>query len=208
MYKQVMSLHKDERGLSALETAIVLIAFVVVAAVFAFTMLSAGMFSTERSKEAVYAGLEEVRGSMELRGGVVLTTTADLVTTETVTGSVTSMIFTVGNVAGGAPIDLVTSDSVSGTNTVIIDYRDQSQRKTDLRWSVEWLGSNDDDTLLEEGELAEITITGLQTSGEQALSPSLGPNTDFALEIKPPQGGVLILERRTPARIDKVMDLR
>ncbi len=33
---------RDESGLSALETAIVLIAFVVVASVFAFTMLSAG----------------------------------------------------------------------------------------------------------------------------------------------------------------------
>ena len=53
MFERLVNLHEDERGLSALETAIVLIAFVVVAAVFAFTMLSAGMFATERSKEAV-----------------------------------------------------------------------------------------------------------------------------------------------------------
>jgi flagellin-like protein len=40
-------LHKlltEERGITALETAIILIAFVVVAAVFAFTILSAGTF--------------------------------------------------------------------------------------------------------------------------------------------------------------------
>ncbi|MFN8596529.1 MAG: archaellin/type IV pilin N-terminal domain-containing protein [Anaerolineae bacterium] len=45
-------LHRNERGVTALETAIILIAFVVVAAVFAFTILSTGNFLTERSKEA------------------------------------------------------------------------------------------------------------------------------------------------------------
>ncbi|OUC08532.1 hypothetical protein RY27_08390, partial [Litorilinea aerophila] len=61
-------LQRDERGITALETAIILIAFVVVASVFAFTILSAGTFSTERGKEAVYAGLSEVRSSIEIKG--------------------------------------------------------------------------------------------------------------------------------------------
>jgi len=43
---------KNESGITALETAIILIAFVVVAAIFAFTVLSTGTFLTERSKEA------------------------------------------------------------------------------------------------------------------------------------------------------------
>ena len=49
---------KDESGITALETAIILIAFVVVAAVFAFTILQAGTFSTERGREAFYGGIE------------------------------------------------------------------------------------------------------------------------------------------------------
>src|SRR5688572_11126525 len=61
----------EEAGITALETAIILIAFVVVASVFAFTMLSAGTFSTERGKEAIYAGLTEVQSSMEVKGGVI-----------------------------------------------------------------------------------------------------------------------------------------
>src|SRR5512142_1887967 len=56
----------DERGITGLETAIILIAFVVVAAVFAFVVLSTGLFSSERGKEAVYAGLAKTRGTMEL----------------------------------------------------------------------------------------------------------------------------------------------
>lgn len=184
---------RDESGLSALETAIVLIAFVVVASVFAFTMLSAGMFSTERSKEAVYAGLEEVRGSMELRGSIVARASGT---------SVDAIVFTVSNVAGGDAIDL--TSTVSDTNKVVIDYRDSQQAVSGLEWSVAWPVQSDTDNLLEDGELAEITISGLTA----ALDPDLGANTLFAFEVKPPKGGVLILERRTPDSIDAIMDLQ
>jgi flagellin FlaB len=40
---------REEYGITGLETAIVLIAFVVVAAVFAFVVLSTGLFSSERA---------------------------------------------------------------------------------------------------------------------------------------------------------------
>jgi archaellin len=40
---------------------------VVVASVFAFTVLSTGVFSAERSKETIYAGLQEARSSLEPR---------------------------------------------------------------------------------------------------------------------------------------------
>ncbi len=62
---------KGQRGVTGLETAIILIAFVVVASVFAFTVLSTGIFSAERGKETVFAGLKQARGSIELKGAVV-----------------------------------------------------------------------------------------------------------------------------------------
>ena len=40
---------RHEKGITGLETAIILIAFVVVAAVFAYTALSAGLFATQKS---------------------------------------------------------------------------------------------------------------------------------------------------------------
>jgi len=69
-------LGRDQRGITGLETAIILIAFVVVASVFAYTVLSAGIFSSEKGKEAVHAGLEQARGSMELVGSVKATSIA------------------------------------------------------------------------------------------------------------------------------------
>jgi flagellin FlaB len=184
---------RDERGITALETAIILIAFVVVAAVLAYTILSAGIFATERGKEAIYAGIEEVRGSMELRGSMIAEG-------DTVAGKVTKLIFTVANVAGGEPIDLTEPPN----NVMVISYRDENQHHTNITWSKAWLGKNDGDELLEMGELAEITIDLTAITG---FTPTLGTNTVFAIEVKPGRGASLILERTTPARIDKVMDL-
>jgi flagellin FlaB len=62
---------EDQEGITGLETAIILIAFVVVAAVFAYTVLSAGLFSSQKSSEAVYSGLEEASSTMQLDGAVL-----------------------------------------------------------------------------------------------------------------------------------------
>ena len=58
----------DQRGITGLEPAIILILFVVVASVFAFTVLSTGIFAWERRKETVFAGIEEAQSSIEPRG--------------------------------------------------------------------------------------------------------------------------------------------
>ena len=70
MTSKLNRLLKDQSGITALETAIILIAFVVVAAVFSFTILQAGTFSTERGREAIYSGIEQVSSSMEIVGSV------------------------------------------------------------------------------------------------------------------------------------------
>jgi flagellin-like protein len=54
----------SQKGITGLETAIVLIAFVVVASVFAFTILSAGVFSSEANKQTIHAGLRPVHDSV------------------------------------------------------------------------------------------------------------------------------------------------
>ena len=63
----------DQRGVTGLETAIVLIAFVVVAAVFAFTVITTGLFSSEKAGETASAGLGEASTSLTPKGAVVAT---------------------------------------------------------------------------------------------------------------------------------------
>ena len=65
------NLRQGERGMTGLETAIILIAFVTVASVLAYSVLSAGVFSAERGKQTVYSGLEQAQSTMELEGGVL-----------------------------------------------------------------------------------------------------------------------------------------
>ena len=65
------SFARCQRGVTGLETAIILIAFVVVASVFAFTVLSTGIFSSERGKETLFAGLKEAQGTLGMSGAVV-----------------------------------------------------------------------------------------------------------------------------------------
>ena len=62
---------RQERDVTGLETAIILIAFVVVASVFAFTVRSTGIFSAERGKETIHARRAGARSSMELKGSIV-----------------------------------------------------------------------------------------------------------------------------------------
>ena len=87
---------RSARGITGLETAIILIAFVVVASVFAYSILSAGLFTAERSKQAVYTGIDTAASSIELVGlmkadGVAATviTAADSAASWTALGNVT-----------------------------------------------------------------------------------------------------------------------
>jgi len=182
---------KDESGITALETAIILIAFVVVAAIFAFTVLSTGTFLTERSKEAAYAGLQEVRGSMELKGSVVLE------------ASGSQVVFNLATFAGGSSVDL---------SKVKMAYRDTAVN-SDLTYDPNNSASGGSGKWISTQPPANTATVGILSTGNLAKirvylsSSTLIANQTFALEIKPPTGGTLQIERTCPAAIDVITDL-
>ena len=100
---------KEQRGVTGLETAIILIAFVVVASVFAFTVPSTGIFSSERGKETVFAGLQEARGTIEPKGSVV----ANGLTKDTL--SLANAVWTAATASTTATLD--TTDKKEGTGS-------------------------------------------------------------------------------------------
>ena len=256
----------EQRGITGLETAIVLIAFVVVSSVFAFAALSTGLFSSDKAKETINAGLSETRGTLEVRGSIIakslstadevvintgsLTTgtlaytpivprsetltrlpgpttltrvnaspTGDQYTINNETGFITlgtastggstvsgdysaqlidEISFQVANAAGGEAVDLTPGET-------LITYTDVDQSLTlataDL--TITALGNADTDKLVEPGEMYEMKITGLVSS----LSPDLPKDKAFSIEVKPPQGAVVHLERMTPVVLEKINDL-
>ncbi len=188
---QTPKLASDQRGITGLETAIVLIAFVVVSSVFAFAALSTGLFSSDKAKETHTAGLAESRGTLELKGSVV----AKVSGTTGATGVVTSIEFQISNAAAGEAIDMTPGNT-------IIKYRDKTQT-VNLNSSTEFSASNiaafgDTDSLLEIGELFQITLLNLTSN----LATDLGTNTDFTIEMIPSGGAVLFIGRRTPVSLE------
>ncbi|MCI0785506.1 MAG: hypothetical protein J4O09_04260 [Chloroflexi bacterium] len=188
----------DQRGITGLETAIVLIAFVVVSSVFAFAALSTGLFSSDVAKQTIQAGLAETRGTLELKGSVIAKVSG---ATGAGTGvAVTTILFHVSNAAAGEAIDLTPGNT-------IIKYSDKNQTvnmTSDTQFSSTNIANfGDSDKLLETGEVFEIILLDLVAQ----MDPDLGVSNEFSIEVIPPRGAVLFIGRRTPVSLEKSNNL-
>jgi flagellin FlaB len=184
------TMRRDERGITGLETAIILIAFVVVASVFAYTVLSAGIFSSQKGQEAVYTGLQTARSTLELKGDVVAHSNGT---------AVDQLIVCVATALNGEKIDM--TDPSGNENVVVVSYASKTVRTDDLSWTAAQLGKGNGDDILDPGETFEMTID-LTGAGE-----AIGTYQTFDVEIKPPVGSVLVVERTTPAALADYMIL-
>ena len=182
---------KGQRGITGIETAIVLIAFVVVASVFAFANLSTGLYASDKTKETIAAGLAQARGALELRGSIIakVGTTGD---------EIGEIYFQVANAAGGDAVGLTPGET-------LITYADADQLVTLVSgdFTATGLGGADSDNLVEPAEMYELKITGLAAK----LDPDLPRNKTFVLQVKPSRGITLRIERTTPVALDTYNDL-
>jgi len=210
---------RKRKGFTGLEAAIVLTAFVVVAAVFSYVVLNAGFFTTQKSKEVVHTGVEQATSSAELAGSVVgyaMTYSGGLLTYLDPNGNrLNATRFYLQLTAGKNPIDM---------NGLTISYTDKDTHVGNLTYNAsaggaeinsantlglkpgEWnytiittTGFGDNDNMLELGEKAQITIA-LPDGGVAA-------DEEFTIEVKPAQGATLSITRKAPSAIDPVMDL-
>jgi flagellin FlaB len=196
----VKTMRRDERGITGLETAIILIAFVVVASVFAYTVLSAGIFSSQKGQEAVYTGLQHARSTLLMKGDVVAQSNGN---------EVQSLVICVASALNGEKIDLTAPNDSNAdgkadgnsTNVVVVSYSSAGNRTDDLYWTATLLGKGNPDQMLDPGETFEMTID-LTGAGE-----TIGTYKTFGIEIKPPVGAVLVVERTTPAALSTFMIL-
>jgi flagellin FlaB len=226
----------SQHGITGLETAIILIAFVVVASVFAFTVLSTSIFTSGRAKETIFAGVEETKGALEPSGSLVAYK-ADRGGVDTIY----KLSFIVSNVVSGAPVDLTPPYTFDDTGTdpdissgaeynTVVSYSDSNQFLSDVPWTIDWLGNNGGDNLLEAGKKAEITVWWLIRDTSEAITSGsatsywtvyangapgmrsngtiLSKHDQFTLKITPPAGAYMTIRRNVPSRLDAVMDLQ
>ena len=190
------NLGTDQRGITGLETAIVLIAFVVVASVFAFAVLSTGLLSSEKSKETVLGGLEETSSTLSIRGDVI----GDADSTK---AWIDTVKFTLTSAAQAA-------DAVDLSSTgVVITYLDQDQALNCTNgsgsgssycfWATSWIiGSGD---LVDPGEQVDVTVD------LSNITPDLGLKKEFTIQVKPNKRAVVIVNRTTPPEFKAVQAL-
>lgn len=201
------------KGITGLETAIILIAFVIVASVFSFAVLNMGLLTTQKASSTVESGMKQASSAIQLSGSVIAydNNTKGI---DNATGKVERIDIYIKLAPGHEPID--TSDGnlvISFTNSRVhvADTRaiKNSNVSGDLvnATTLEWV-TGDGDDLLEFGEtlLIKIDLSAIEYDGEHS-GALLGPNEWFKVEIKPPVGAILSVERTIPAAIETVMDL-
>jgi archaeal flagellin FlaB len=180
----------NEKGFTGLEAAIVLIAFVVVAAVFSYVMLGAGFFTTQKSQEVVHTGVTQASSSLAPSGDMIVGATAS-----NVAGTVT---FYLTNTAGGTSVDM---DKAVLTYTDSDDFKSQAYGGSGpntgtngWNYSAVIYEPGHNDNLLESSEKYRIDIN-LANFGVKTLP---GVNEKIKMEVKPPEGAVLPLGKTLP----------
>ena len=182
-------LTKNEDAFTGLEAAIVLIAFVVVAAVFSYVMLGAGFFATQEAQRTVHTGVGQATSNVELVGGVV-TLTVDA----TDAGKLSNITFMLQLAAGGAPVDMKKVTYTVSTDTELTTFTYGNVTST---WYVEGAVQTSNNDMLDKFETVQIDV--FSESGAGIKLPTIGPNDRFNIEVVPDIGAALPIGRVAPA---------
>ena len=209
---------KQGRGITGIEAAIVMIAFVVVAAALAFVVLNMGMFTTQRARQVIAQGLQQASSSLMVDGSVT-----GLVDSS---GDSVNLIAVPIRLAGQQPVDLNTSkttisfilnkqaisdwykgvfmnrsiDNVSfDPNNLTSIYNALSSASKPAGIYVFFIPDTVriNDTVLQVGEKAIVVVYFNST----VTGPK--PYDSFRVEVRPPIGAPLTVDRVIPATLPK-----
>jgi len=218
---------KDKKGFTGLEAAIVLTAFIVVAAVFSYMVLGAGFFSTEKAKSVIHTGVEKATSSAEVAGDVIghgweyngtgtnwtvyyyhnWTDSGEYTHDST---NLTVVEFQIQLTAGETPLDMdkvcyLTSDNA--TYVAELDYN-SGTNASKANFSMGTTTGSWNYTLASGTEMGKVTmldpnekinvIVGLPDYGVIA-------NKQFKIDFKPALGGTITLSKTAPGAIEKTM---
>ncbi len=194
---------RNEDAFTGLEAAIVLIAFVVVAAVFSYVVLGAGFFTTQKSQEVVHSGVTQAASNIVVKGEVYGVANSG-------NSAVDYIRFDLGLAAGGMPVDV--------NKTVIVFSKSDGTVKTYTKDNTDYAtvltaAGNTSVPAAEHWNIVEIRpLTHAQndllyTDTSMTIkvnTTDLSPRDTFNLEIKPEIGASLGIQRTIPPSITAV----
>jgi len=192
------SVTSNDHAFTGLEAAIVLIAFVVVAAVFSYVVLGAGFFTTQKSQETVYKGVEQATANIQMVGQVYGMAPGDA------SSGVNSVNFTIGLAPGAPSVDLDKLTLVFSTTTLTpITYTHATSSAPGAA------GTTTFNTVSKDG--AYVRSMSAQDQVMVNFSFSDGTNTAFVtknniirIELRPSVGASLPFERTVPPTVKNV----
>jgi len=216
---------KKKRGIVGIEAAIVLIAFVIVAAALAFVALNMGLFTTQKSKEVIGKGLGEASTALEVDGsalGISNSTHIVEVSVPIKTSAGVSAVdlspsrTSIGVIVAGTSFENIYNNILyyNGTDQYLYyanGTKFSASALSDLStntianaiWSTDpsspqayvvILKNVNYDSVLEFSEKA-IVLINLGTAN------ALPPYGKLSVEIRPPEGAPLTLERTMPPNL-------
>ncbi|MFA4877778.1 MAG: archaellin/type IV pilin N-terminal domain-containing protein [Methanoregula sp.] len=176
-----------ERAFTGLEAAIVLIAFVVVAAVFSYVVLNTGFFVTQKSQEVIFSAVAQSDSALGPIGGVYGIT-------DPVSGQLVKINFSCRLAFGTTPVDFSRVTIVYNNGTLLetlrmdpATYNPAGCQEGTGTWAVyQRTNDQDSDNQLGSGEVFMISAC-----------PSLPPVKDdtIHLEVRPPIGVAIDITR-------------
>jgi len=198
----------SEDAFTGLEAAIVLIAFVVVAAVFSYVLLGAGFFTSQTAQATVHTGVSQASSSLEIVGNVIGISNSPTAANARLTYTNISLALT----AGGTPMDLSqmvisyndgasrnpsVANNTAGINTCtnVFDDRTLAQQLWCVSQKINDLNPASPNDLLEPNEIWVITI---------GLPPTATVNQKININLQPAVGAVLPITRTIPGGLNTV----
>jgi len=195
------------RAMTGLETAIILVAFVITAAAFAFVVLNMGFLTAEKAQSVIGSGMREAGSSMLVDSGIVAQFS-------NVSGAqpdicLVKLTFYLKLSQGNEPVDLGDGNMVATYTNLRCHGLIYATNGTIMTIS----GVNSDgDQLLEDGEKYKVVIdfTELAVDGVDPVAGSrphlyAHPYEEFRVELRPSVGAVLTVEKPVPAVYATVM---
>jgi flagellin FlaB len=220
----VLLMNRYRKGIVGIEAAIILIAFVVIAAALAYVVVNTGFFASQKSKEVVMRGIGEATSSLQLDGSVIayVNETDKKVTTlvmpvkvsvgkEGVDVSNNSLVVTVwvsGSKAAYMP-NIYNGTLPTSTGTITFNITNLTETivnisKTAGNKPVAYIGivNSDGDNLLESNEKGFLIVY----LGDYSVTE----HDVVKVEVKAPIGASLIIEREIPTNLveNQFIDLR
>ncbi|MCW4051543.1 MAG: hypothetical protein NWE89_17625 [Candidatus Bathyarchaeota archaeon] len=191
---------KKRKGMTGLETAIMLVAFIITASAFTFVILNMGFLTASQAQSVISSGISEASSALYLDSDIIGTFANNTGNQDNI--CLTRAVFYVRLGQGDEPIDLSDSKvvitftnerchvSIYGTNGTITTIKGVT---------------NNGDSLLETGERFKVIIDFTEID-KSTVDPAQGskpnvyahPYESLRLEIRPASGAVLSIDRTLP----------